>query len=351
MFLKAPTPAHRRKLMLAYQDLYILPYNWTILHILAITKPKAIPLIATYPEFKVPFMRDIYGKTPLHYILASKQINYVAANAMLNYIVDYIRDDTHCSSFRNQTILASMTPLFLFNITKTSPDVAQKYLDACFQEAPTRYGEYYAEFGREETSRVFSKVPVLLPQAQKELIKSGDQQISVRTIMLDLDYDSISEDMKRTASTLSRINSEEILGTPVIMNILDYLWEQSQPTLKVLGVLYSILMVMLSVYIGVGKTMRPVEVSILITAFIFLLSELTQLWSMKRDYFQSLWNYIDFSNNVLIIAYAIMKLMDYNDPTLNAWISAVIILLGYTRWISYLRLFDSTSKYLFIAEF
>src|SRR5688572_26645630 len=82
-FLSPTDNSTRREFMLANQDLYIIPHNWTILHLLAILQEyNDFSEILAYPQFKTPFLLDTYGKTPLHYLFAYDKIDYVAINAM-----------------------------------------------------------------------------------------------------------------------------------------------------------------------------------------------------------------------------------------------------------------------------
>jgi len=112
VFLKAASPESKCDLIEAYQKVIINPHNWTILHLLAISEPETISLVAFYSNMKVPFLLDKYDKTPLHYIVASERLNYPAANIMLKYILDHLEDRVLCSTFERNKVLDSLTPCF-----------------------------------------------------------------------------------------------------------------------------------------------------------------------------------------------------------------------------------------------
>lgn len=332
--------------MLCYQDMYIVPHNWTILHLLAILEPEALELIAHYSDFKVPFLLDKYGKTPLHYIAASDYVNQQAANIVLKYIVSYLEDEDSHHLFERQAIVTSMTPLVLFIIAKGTPSLAHRFLNLCFQESPGSFGEVRTNFGDPKTRYTFSSSLILSEETKLKIYQKGEDQISFYSTLLNLDYTFTSNDMFHLALRLSLVEDEQIFSSRIIQKLIDHLWKLSKPMIKVLGLHFSVLMILLSVYIGMGTRILALEIIIFIQGAIVLGSEAIQFYNFGDQYLSSIWNWLDVMFIGLVEAYIISRFAGNNNALAKAWISSLILIVGYTRWMAFLRLFQSTSMIL-----
>jgi len=86
----------------------------------------------------------------------------------------------------------------------------------------------------------------------------------------------------------------------------------------------------------------PYEIALLVTSVLFTLNEFWQVFQLKKNYLQDLWNWLDLSQLLLTIAFLITRLADNENELARAWISTIIIILGYIRWISLLKIFKPT---------
>lgn len=350
MYVKASSTQLRRQTMRCYQDLYIVPHNWTLLHLFAILDPEDIGLIANYAEFKVPFLLDKYGRTPLHYIAASDFVNLQVANIVLKYIVSYLEDEDAHHPFERQSIITSMTPLLLFIISKATPALAQRFLNLCFQESPGSFGEDRVNFGDPKTRCTFSLSPTLSDEVKARIYCKGEDQIEFYSTLLCMDYRFTSDDMFYLAVRLTLVEDQQIFGTQIIQRLIDHLWKQSKPTIRVMGVHFSVLMTLLSVYIGLGNRMLPIEITIFCQGTVILGIEAIQFYNFREQYFSSIWNCFDVVFVGLVQSFIITRLLDSNNLLARAWMSSLILITGYTRWMAFLRLFSSISNILFFLS-
>ena len=60
------------------------------------------------------------------------------------------------------------------------------------------------------------------------------------------------------------------------------------------------------------------------------------------SYLEDLWNGLDLAHLLLSIAFLIARIADNDNELARAWISTFIIVLGYLRWISLLKIFKPT---------
>lgn len=343
--------------MLQYQDLQILPYNWNLLHLITLFNYSDIPLIASYSQFKVRSLVDIYNKTPLHYIIEQYPKDFTSANILLEYILDYLDDKTR-SFFEYQTTIQSLTSLFDFIISNADTTLISRLLNLCFINTPKAFGIELPRFGEPLSKYIFSKTPTLM--SNTEICTLGSDPISYFTNMFHLDYSPGSEDMFEKVLVLSDIDNEAVFEHPLIENFVDYLWKKTRYVRWSMGLLFSALMIMLSIYIGLNERLLALEIIIIIVASMFLGIELLQMKALGRKYVLIPWNWVDISHLSLVVAFIITRFANSDNYLAKAWMSTIIIIAGYLRWISYLRLFKTTSTstlfeflitYLFIRTF
>lgn len=64
-----------------YPEIFVLPFRWTILHIVSVHENhNFIENMPEYGEFKMPFLLDASHKTPLHYLIAHKNVNSITVS-------------------------------------------------------------------------------------------------------------------------------------------------------------------------------------------------------------------------------------------------------------------------------
>jgi len=327
------------------QRLTVLPYAWNILHIAAIrSQHNFIKNMPEYAQFKVPFLLDAANKTPLHYLIAHNKLNSNSINVMLTYICDYLDDLPKHQHFQAQEILISLTPLFWLILAKTEIKIRERFLNICFISPPMPYNYDLPIFGKPAANIGYfhSSLDSIYSSINKIWTK-GDDQIDFRTNIINLDYNVLSDDMTKTIKVLRRQGHEEVFKTTIITKLIDHLWHQSRFTLMARFVAFSTFMIALSVYLSLEDNYKVFDIIILIASGLFMFSEFLQVVNLKFDYVLDPWNWLDTLHFGLTIGFAVDRLVnEYRDNLTVAWIATAIILTGYLRWISYLKIFKPT---------
>jgi len=333
----------RNEILIAYQDLYFTPHNWNILHFLSILNNDVVSSIPSYADMKVPFLVDKYGKTPLHYLIAHESIDFLAVNSMLKYILDYLEEKGQDYNSEYKTVTDSLSEIAPFILTKTSPGLVERFLKLSFISSPTVYNFELPRFGDSETRSSFSTETVVETDTYNKIYQKGQDMISFQTLMLKLDYNATSDDMLDMALTLNSMKSEELFRCPAISNLIQHLWENTQLVRYINALLFTILMLIISVYIG-NEGSVALEVIIVTLSAIFLLSEIIQFKFFKTEYFHHFWNWSDIIFHVFVIAVMITRFCEMDNDLLTKWLLSIVVICGYTRLASHLRLFTPTSN-------
>ena len=326
----------------SFQTFITLPYIWNVFHLAAITnRNKAFNSNLCYSNFKVKSMLDVYNRTPLHYLVAAPKPNYTSINIMLEYIIEYLEDKDSRSYYEIQQVTLSLSPLFLFIVTKTNPKIKDRYLSLCIQ--PTVSSEQLPQFGDPRIACTFSKVPILQADDQKKIFKEGQESIFFSTTMLYLDYDPVSDDMFSFVLALGAIKAEDVFRSPVIIKIIDHLWKSTKFSIVVSGLIFSTLMLLFSIYIGLGERALAFEIVLIFLASLLMIGEFIQIHVLRSRYFSNIFNTADIINLSLMIAFLGGRMANEKNILAEEWLSSLVILFGYLRWISYLRYFKTTS--------
>ena len=336
------------------EKLYIFPYYLSVLHIYAIASPdKILNDSSTYSNLKVPFLVDIYNKTPLHYLIGREKPEYVHINAMLEYILEYLEDTDNRSKLDIRNTMMSLTSIFSFIIKKTNPKLRERLLALCCQKPDSEFS--LPKFGTSGIKYTFAKVPVVDRRVFSSIYEPGQDQLIFTTMLTYLDYDPSSDDMLALISTLKLISDEEIFKSPIIAKVIDHLFKTSKNVFRICIFFYSAFMIIFSVYIGLGKRNLGLEITIACLAALLTLGEGLQLYTLRSYYYYDAWNVADTLENTLTFIFIglkfgstnshILKLINnHNGVLVQQWLASLIILIGYMRWVSYLRYFKSTSK-------
>ena len=268
---------------------------------------------------------------------------------MLTYTLDYLEN---CASvYERQRVIDSLTNLFSFIASeKIHPTLTKRFLDICFAAPDCLHPYNPPKFGKPKITHFSVDHPILNSEVEQQMCNQDNpKQITFKTILLNWDYSLQSDDMFKTLLTVADIQDEEFFKISLIINIVDYLWKKAKFQLFTIGIAFSILMLILSIYIGLGDRVLGLEICILILTTLFLLSECIQISTLGMKYITSVWNWIDLASLVLIIAFIITRLTNNEDETARGWLITGIIIGGYTRWVSYLRLFNPTSKHIYLS--
>ena len=290
----------------------------------------------------MPFLLDYKNKTPLHYLIASPNLDLHSINFMLDYIADYLEDKQNHSYYEIEQIHSSLSPLFRFIVSRVSLKTKDRYLKLCCQPSAPFGG--LPEFGKFETHHIFSKTPVVQPEVRKLIHRPGQDRVVFKSLLIHSDYDINSENMFYNVLVLSSLRAEDIFRTPIIAKMIDNLWESARFPIIMMSLFFSALMTLFSVYIGLGERILPIEIILVCFAVVALIGEGLQFYVLRRRYFSSVFNLIDALNSTLIIIYLAMRMVDNKNDLAQGWICSIVILIGYLRWILYLRFFKTTSN-------
>jgi len=329
-------------------NFYIMPYSWNILHVVAIdSNDTFIKDMPAYADFKISFLLDRYGKTPLHYLIAQEKITYSSVNIMLTYICDYLDDCTDERKYEYQQIVQSLNPLCWFILLKCDIKLRERFLNLCFVDSPTQFKIELPVFGEPTSnSAYFSQIPEVTPQIKETICEEGQNQIQFKTNLLYLDYDVTSEDMGKTIECLIEQDSDDLFRSQIVSKLLDHLWGQAKPTLLFLFTMFCVFMICLSVYIALQERILAFEIVILVIAAFMLVGETLQMIAAQMDYVTDPWNVLDMIQILMTIAFIITRFTDDGNDLARSWMSTVIILAGYFRWVSYLRVFKPIRNFM-----
>lgn len=349
--------------------LYTKKEHWNLLHIFAFNEdPKLLPLICNFEYFRVPFLLDNYNKTPLHYC-GSKDFQNL--NLMLKYIVDYLSHNLvminqeskqnflkESKYEENQKIMEALTDMVPFMIAKMDRRTTLSYLKLCFSDSIATYGKLLEDYGDSERSFHLSTATTLTEGTKNKIAKKGDDQISFKSLALNYDYSITSPQVFELFETLQETDDEELFRNPTISYFVDYFWDKSYNLVVAFSSIQASLMVLISIYVGMGERKLGLEIAILVLTILLILLESIQIRRIKSMYFKQFWNYIDLLQLSLTMTMICSRIAgidtDYDRDTDDAdesnsslyisWITALVIILGYTRLISFMRLFSLTSK-------
>ena len=265
---------------------------------------------------------------------------------MVRYICDYLDDcQRKGSTFEFQKILRSLTPLFCFILLKTEVRLKERFLNLCFSVSPAPFRMEIPDYGKpKKQDLILNQSAVLSDQVISEIWEDGEEQIHFRTNFLDLDYDVVSPDMEKLIVCLLKQNNEEVFKTPLIRKIIQQLWNQSRVLLRISFFVFSIYMAAFSIYLTFDEHSLPYSLALLLFSIFLCFIEALQIYHLRENYFKDAWNVLDVTHPVLTIIYIIMRLAEYDNSLALAWISTIIVVMGYLRWVSHLRLFKETSK-------
>ena len=361
MIHKCNDEAEFIQLFIKYADLCIRPFDWTVLHYIAIFKPAYLASLPTYSQAKVFLLTDKAMKTPLHYFLAQNpsKSDLVLQNKIFAYMLDYLEHNMSTSPYNCKLAMDSLSPLLPLILHKLSPSLSVRFINLCDQETRAPYGVTLPEFGDHSELRfVISDGVIIQQNAQEKICKEGGESIDFQSLMLKLNYNYTSEDMRDIVQTLSETENEAIFNTAAISRLIVHLWKPTKKYYLVLGLLFSILMIAISIFFANKQNNGILVATIIALTSIFIVLELIQLRSNGLKHFESFWNYVDAFFLVAVPFKAVEGLLnvdanndDLTDGLQSSWMCVGILFVGYVRWVSYLQIFEPTSMLsLFLSE-
>ena len=324
-----------------YSDLFIHPYEWNFLHVVAIFHPK-IELIDACINKKIPFLVDNNGFTPLHYVLLSEHQDITVINYFLAKFGDLLQNQDNLypvlrslsKDLRSIIKLGTFQAANFLQFVLTKPEAFEKNDGICFGTL-------------DDVSYEISKTTVLDDDLTKVLVgKQGDSMVSIKVVGFEFDYTSVSKDMLNLMLFFNNLDDPDIYNTPVVSVIIDYLYSKNKSYFYPLTFIYTAIMILFSVYCGQLFQNRSwqVEVALLVFASILLLYELLMAWGDILLYVTDPWNFIDVSFGGLLIASIASIWTTGNTSTPSITLLSVSVFFGYMRWVSYFRIFEKTSR-------
>jgi hypothetical protein len=153
--------------------------------------------------------------------------------------------------------------------------------------------------------------------------------------------------MLNILKVLQHVHNEEIFKSKAISMILEHLWSHTKGFYFFLLFLYSIQMVLLSVYIALGNPNQGLEITIVVIASLFFLYELVQFKALGLKVYTTDWqNWLDLGYPLFLISTIIVMWSDNintpDDILRKHWIRALCIVFGYTKWLFYFRVIKHT---------
>jgi len=326
-------------------EFFVLPFRWTTLHIVSVfAHHDFIASMPEYSEFQMPFLLDVFNRTPLHYLIAHQNLNFITVNIVFGYMCDYLEDCQLKNPFEFQKIIESLSSLLPFILQKIENKSRQRFLLMVYVKSVVPHSDPAPLFGKNlSESAFFSDSPVLTQQTRDQIWnKQGTVQLEFRSNLLCLDYDILSQDMNEISDCLKTQKSEDFFKIPAITRLIDHLWKQAETPLMIFFAFYSAFIIALSVYLTFQDRSLAYEITLLAVSALLTVNEQWQLVNLKMAYLENVWNWFDLAHLLLTAAFLIARIADNENELARAWISTFIIVLGYLRWISLLKIFKPT---------
>jgi hypothetical protein len=340
--LKLDNTKELNEALLNWRDLYYLPHNWTLLHILALYEPIRLRYIPSFKTFKVPFLLDLYQKTPLHYLLIQRITDTVIMENLFTYIVDYLDADQQ-NLIETEAILTSLSNLLPFILHYFKTDLVVRYLNLANIAPRVPHGEQFPRIGVSKNKVITSEGNVL--KDPKKIAKfDGKDLLEIRSVILAIDHRLGSNDSMNLLHILKNSSSEEIFETKAITKFIDHMWKLHRRWQAVIAFLYTVMVILLSIYIGRGEQGNlGLEISVNAISGVLLLLEIIQWIKLKKYYARNLFNLLDISITAYIMAVMIHLYGNNDTLEVRGWLFSACIFFSYARWLGFLRLFRRSS--------
>ena len=344
-----PDKFHKKRcidIIKQYSDLYIYPYKWNFLHIVTILKPD-IELIDACIESKTPLILDNHKLTPLHYLIHTNN-DVTVFNYFLARFGDLLQDE------KDQYEIMCSLSNHLPTIIKSGFFQAANFLKYAVMKPQVYENNQQPIFGSIDSDSGMFRVEestIMTPSLRRIFEgkeKDDKVMLSVKVLALKYNYSSAAEDMLTLMKFLDKIDNAEVYKAPPINMIVEYLWARNRSFYYYSAVLYSAVLLLVSVYSGLTPNYRNVKVELAILVFggILLSYEMTLMCLERVLYLKDIWNYVDIAVHLLLIAYPITVWNTENTSVASKSLLTALLLCGYIRWLSYFIVIDQTSKFL-----
>jgi len=347
-FISEKTTSGKILILKKYPHLQIFPYRWNFFHLVCkffVSRD----MIKSCVEFEIPLIVDTFNHTAIHYLFNKGVVDFGLINSLLERYTDLItkQDNVdkiiHSLTFDLQSILHLNTPqvAYFLRIGSGVPEIFGE------EEIP--------HFGQLSNSRskVFyvSKSPYFTPEVHTAIMHREEEDvvgnkpvIAILMMKFKLNYKPFSKDMLRMLKALNRITNEDIYATQTVSILVEYLWDKNKLFHYSLTLIFSILMILFSIFSGLHERILAFEIIVFVLGLFFTFYELFQMkFTPVKIYFTQVWNLVDLTFNVILLCNIIFLWTDALRIT-RQWFMSLSLFFGYIKWISFFRVFDSTRK-------
>lgn len=335
-----------------YPHLHIYPYRWNFFHLISKFYSRR-DLVISCAQFELPLLIDSFNHTPLHYLLNKREIDFGLINGLLENYCDLILKHPNRDKIV-QSLTIDLPAILRINTSEVA------YFLRIGVGKPLTYGnEDIPHFGKlkhnVDSKFLIGKYQTFTPEIKAEILHTEEEEeeeservdakpmIAISVLKFYLNYDPHSKDMLRLIKALKRVTNEDIFKSQAASILTQYLWTKNRYIHYVLTILFSILMILLSIYSAFEFRSTPLEVIILTLSLLFFLYELFQLhFTPFKIYLTQIWNLFNIIFTTILIITIVLQWISLPQYTKNVLIS-ISLFFGYIKWISYFRVIDQTS--------
>ncbi len=349
-FISEKTTPGKIGVLKKYPNLQIFPYRWNFFHLICkffVSRD----MIKSCVENEIPLLVDSFHHTPLHYLFNKAVVDFGLINSLLERYTDLIMKQENTGK-----IIQSLTLDLEKIIHLNTPQVAS--LLKIGSGPPEVLGdEELPHFGKLSNRRnklfYISKSHCFTPEVHTAIMHREEEDlignkpvVSIVMLKFMMNYNPYSKDMLRVLECLNRVTCEDIFATQTISVLVEYLWHKNKAFHYFMTVIFSVLMVLLSIFSAIYERDPPLEIIIFILALFFTFYEFFQIkFTPLPIYFRQVWNWIDLAFDILLIL-TIVFIWTFASMLVRQWLLSLSLLFGYVKWISFFRVIDQTSKLL-----
>ena len=334
------------ELIRAYPNLAIMPYGINNFHIASSTEANDAAYIQQCIDSKIRFTADMSAQTPLHYLLNSGLKDFQRLDVMLGKSEILFSNNEEGMD----RLISRFEDVFLKALTLNNSNVAN-FLDTCVVPVEPSIASLIPSFGRiKHRCGIYARLsnssepsPDLIKDICAQIDEEGTSNIVLYHFRIPLNLVPYSKQLMELMKKLPMLDCDDIFQTNAIKFLIEYSWHCSLRYIQFNSLIYTISILIFSVYAGRMHTNLAMEVIDFSICSYFMLNEINQLSFDWSSYVKDFWNYNDLPAYLLrILTY--LLIWTGCSHTVRSWMIAFALLFGYLKWISSLRLFDSTSK-------
>jgi len=152
--------------------------------------------------------------------------------------------------------------------------------------------------------------------------------------------------MVKLVEVLKAVEEDSLFENEAIQYLIDYLFNGSKRWHYRVWLVYSLNMILFSIYSVIKEEQIILEVLIMMGTLGFLFYEFGQCaHTGLKNYLLNGWNYFDLLGNSFILAkiWSVWSGSSIESEE-SRWVTAFALFFGYIKWVSYFTIFDPTRK-------